>query len=226
MAELHGAGMGIGLGWLVSGVCFAMFFWSRFLGGTAGWLEVVLFVAGASCLALELLVLPGFGLFGLAGGVLVLTSLILASQTFYFLPQNEYQTWRLTKSLLMLFGSGVGVTALGALMRYYLPQSPLFNRMVLAPPTAEELAASTAEAAALAHAPTVGQRGKTVTPLVPSGKVPGKTVTPLVPSGKVRVGDRLVDVVADGGFIERGADVVVSEVMGNKIVVKLAPGSK
>jgi len=208
MAELHGAGMGIGLGWLVSGVCFTIFFWSQFLGGTAGWLEVLLFAAGACCLLLEMFVLPGFGLFGLAGGMLVLTSLVLASQTFYFLPQNDYQTWRLTKSLLMLFGTGVGVTALGALMRHYLPHSPFFNRMILAPPTAEELAAAaTSENTHYGQSPIVGQRGK--------------AVTPLVPSGKVRVGDRLLDVVADdGGFIERGAEVVVSEVMGNRVVVK------
>ena len=35
---------GIGFGGLTAVLCFAIFFWSRFLGGTAGWLEVVLFV--------------------------------------------------------------------------------------------------------------------------------------------------------------------------------------
>jgi len=50
---------GIGMGGLIAGLCFAIFFWSRFLGGTAGWLEVILFLAGVAFLAVELFVLPG-----------------------------------------------------------------------------------------------------------------------------------------------------------------------
>ena len=46
---------------IVAALCFALFFWSHFLGGTAGWLEVVLFLIGAVCLALEIFVIPGFG---------------------------------------------------------------------------------------------------------------------------------------------------------------------
>ena len=78
--ELHAPG--IGIGGFVAAVCFLLFFWSRYLGGTAGWLEVLLFVAGVCCLLLEVFVIPGFGIFGLGGGALVLASLILASQTF------------------------------------------------------------------------------------------------------------------------------------------------
>ena len=74
----------------MAAVCFLLFFWSRYLGGTAGWLEVMLFVAGASCVLLEVFVIPGFGIFGLGGGALILASLILASQTFV-VPQNDYQ---------------------------------------------------------------------------------------------------------------------------------------
>ena len=37
---------GVGIGGLTSVLCFGLFFWSRFLGGTAGWLEVTLFVLG------------------------------------------------------------------------------------------------------------------------------------------------------------------------------------
>ena len=37
---------GIGVGGFVSGVCFLLYFWSQHLNGTAGWLEVLLFIAG------------------------------------------------------------------------------------------------------------------------------------------------------------------------------------
>ena len=65
-------------------------FLDRLPGGPAGWLEVLLFLAGIVCLMLEVFVLPGVGVFGLAGGLLVIVSLVLASQTFV-LPRNAYQ---------------------------------------------------------------------------------------------------------------------------------------
>jgi membrane-bound serine protease (ClpP class) len=43
---------------------------------------VLLFAAGLAFLMLEIFVLPGFGVFGLGGGVMILASLVLASLTF------------------------------------------------------------------------------------------------------------------------------------------------
>ena len=48
----------------------------------------------------------------------------------------------------------------------------------------------------------------------------GTTITPLAPSGKARFGEQLVDVIADGEFIERGQSVVVVETRGNRVLVK------
>ena len=64
-----------------------------------------LFLAGISCLLLEVFVLPGFGIFGLGGGAMVLASLILASQTFIW-PRNEYQFDQLERSLLTIADRG------------------------------------------------------------------------------------------------------------------------
>ena len=55
---------GIGIGGFCAAVCFILFFWSRFLGGTAGALEVILFLGGICFLLVEVFVLPGFGIFG------------------------------------------------------------------------------------------------------------------------------------------------------------------
>jgi membrane-bound serine protease (ClpP class) len=41
----------------------------------------------------------------------------------------------------------------------------------------------------------------------------------LHPSGKVKVGDQLLDVVSDGGFVLQGKKVKVCQVEGGKIVV-------
>jgi membrane-bound ClpP family serine protease len=48
----------------------------------------------------------------------------------------------------------------------------------------------------------------------------GIATTQLTPSGKARFGSRLVDVIADGEVIAKGAEVVVIEVQGNRVVVR------
>src|SRR5262249_13673578 len=94
--ELHAPGTGIGA--FIAVVAFALFFWSGFLDGTSGWLEVTLFVTGLICLVTEIFILPGFIIFGLGGGALIITSIVLASQTF-LIPRNEYQLAQLQGSL-------------------------------------------------------------------------------------------------------------------------------
>lgn len=201
--ELHTPGVGVAA--FMALVCFALFFWSRFLGGTAGWLQVILFVAGLSCLALELFVLPGFGIFGLGGGAMVLASLVLASQTF-FLPRNSYQMAEFQNSLLVVASAVVGIlVTIGAINRW-LPRAPILGQMVLQPPSEEESAAIS-ESESFAH--FEGLKGAT-----------GRTTTPLLPSGKARFGGQLFDVMTDGDFVPLGAEIVVVSVRGNHIVVR------
>ena len=115
MVELQAPGSAVG--GFVAAVCFLLFFWSHYLGGTAGWLEVTLFVAGVACLLLEVFVIPGFGIFGLGGGAMVLASIILASQTSgSLIPHNDYQFEQLQSSLLTVAAVGLGVIVLAALL--------------------------------------------------------------------------------------------------------------
>jgi membrane-bound serine protease (ClpP class) len=98
---------GIGFGGFVSMVAFIVYFWSQYLNGTSGWLEVMLFLAGIVCVAAEIFVLPGFGVLGLGGGMLVIAALVLASQSFV-LPANDYQIRQMQWSLLGILGEYVG----------------------------------------------------------------------------------------------------------------------
>lgn len=201
--ELHTPGLGVAA--FVALVCFALFFWSRFLGGTAGWLQVILFVAGISCVALELFVLPGTMIFGLGGGAMVLASLVLASQTF-LLPRNAYQMAEFQNSLLVVAAALLGILATAATINRWLPSAPLFNQMVLHPPSEEE-AAAISDSESLTHfEDMVGMAGR--------------TTTPLVPSGKARFGEELYDVISDGDFVPPGAEIIVTAVQGNRIIVR------
>lgn len=202
-AELQAPG--IGLGGLIATVCFLLYFWSGFLGGTAGWLEVLLFVAGVVCLLIEIFVLPGFGVFGLGGALMVITSLVLASQTFV-IPRNEYQFEQFRNSLLILVGAGVGTAAAVMLVHRLLPRTPGVNRMVLAPPSGDELSELARRESLAVFDDLLGASGS--------------AVTPLVPSGKAKFGEQVVDVIADGDFIDRGQAVEVIQVRGNRVLVR------
>ena len=48
----------------------------------------------------------------------------------------------------------------------------------------------------------------------------GEAITDLRPSGKALIDRRRVDVVSHGEYIEKGAAVVVAEVIGNQIIVR------
>jgi hypothetical protein len=202
-AELHAPG--VGLGGFLAIVCFVLFFWAQFIGENAIWLEVLLFLAGLGCLALEIFVIPGFGIFGIGGGALVLASLVLATQTF-FLPRNEYQLQQFTVSLSVVAGAGLGVVVLAGLLNRWLPHAPGLNRLMLTPPTGEEKQFIT-QSESLAHfEELLGQEGV--------------TTTPLTPCGKARFGNRLVDVMADGEFLATGTRITIVEIHGNRVAVE------
>lgn len=202
-AELHTPGVGIP--GFIATVCLVLFFWSRFLGGTAGWLEVLLFLLGVACLMLEIFVIPGFGIFGLGGGLLILVSLVLASQTFV-LPRNEYQATEFRNSLLMVAGATIGTIVAILLINRWLPRAPIVSQMILQPPTQEEAQAISASESLAHFERLLGMHGV--------------AVTPLVPGGKARFGRTTVDVLTDGDFVPRGAEVEVVEVQGTRVLVR------
>lgn len=201
---------GVGIGGVTAGLCFALFFWSRFLGGTAGWLEVVLFASGIVFLAVELFVIPGFGITGVAGIGLMLTGIVLASQDFT-LPTTNAELARTTTAVGTTLLSSLGGAVVFALMVRHMQAIPVLNRLMLKPPSGE-----------VETPPIVDKEGKPLPPRAPIlgiGDV-GVASTMLRPGGKAQFGDSVFDVVADGVFIQPGIMVKVTEMQGTRIVVE------
>jgi membrane-bound ClpP family serine protease len=196
---------GIGIGGFIAAVAFTLYFWSNFLEGTAGALEIVLFLVGVSCLVLEVFVIPGFGIFGLGGGVMILVSLVLASQTFV-LPSTSGEVRELRDSLLVVGGAVVGLVGSAMVMRRFLPHTPLFNRLMLAPPEGEAREQIAQREALADYRDLLGQQGT--------------TTTQLTPSGKAQFGDELVDVITDGDLVPVNTQIEVVEVHGNRVIVQ------
>ncbi len=198
----------VGVFGMFSVIAFAVFFWSRWLGGTATGLEIVLFVVGLGLLGIELFLIPGFGVFGVTGILLVLGSLIMASQTFTGFDTN-YDLAQAGQTILTFGAAMICVIIASVILSYYLPKIPLLRDMVLIPPGAESLAGPRLR-------PELESR---VAALV--GEV-GKAVTVLRPSGKARIDGELLDVVSDGPYIQEGTKIEVVRVTGNRIVVREA----
>ena len=94
---------GVGLPAITSALAFLLFFWSRYLSGTADQLEILLFLVGLICLGLELFVFPGFGVFGLSGFLLIVASIVMASHTFVW-PTQEYEYRQMAGTLFQVVG--------------------------------------------------------------------------------------------------------------------------
>lgn len=192
-------------------LCFALFFWSRFLGGTAGWLEVMLFLVGLACLALEVFVLPGFGVFGVSGGLLVIISLILAGQTFW-VPVTSHDFEDLSRSMMALLSAVVVFAGVAYALGRFLPRSRLWDHMVLVPPGGRPI--RELDDPILVPSPSDPKSGKRLV------GARGEALSNLRPAGKARFGDDYLGVVSEGPFIDIGSQVEVVAVEGMRIVVR------
>jgi membrane-bound serine protease (ClpP class) len=198
---------GFGIFGILSATCFTLFFWSKFLGGTADWLEVLLFLGGIVCVGVEIFFLPGFAVFGVTGILLILAGLVMAiapTASQFTNPMDAIST-----SAATVGSSFLVFVIIGAILARFLGAIPIFSRMALAPPSVDvDHAPAPIEGTVL---PTVGPE------LV--GAI-GVTSTALRPSGKARINDMELDVVAEGSFIPAGRDVRVLLVQGIRILVR------
>lgn len=199
---------GIGAGGFLAAACFLGFFWIEGLNGNVEWLEIMLFVGGLVALAIELFVLPGFGLFGIGGLLMLLISVVLASQTF---------VWPTTSSQLSEFSQNLFWVACMALagmigllfMHKQLEKLPLLRWVTLQPEGAEDHYELNVRESMVHLEHLLDQEGL--------------TTTRLNPSGKAQFGRDVVAVVGTGQLIPEGVPVRVVEVRGNLVLVEELP---
>ena len=201
---------GVGVPGLVALICLAIFVGAPYLTGLANAWEILAIVVGVLLIALELFVIPGFGIAGISGVILVLVGLLA---TFvppegpnpgipFSIPSLPSTLNALKMAMLTMVSSLVISLAGMVLLSKYLPKMPLFRQIIPENPTPSEV---------LTDDPYRGMAriGDT-----------GIAATPLHPSGKARFGPELVDVVTQGEYLDSGAHVEVVERWGNRVVVR------
>jgi membrane-bound serine protease (ClpP class) len=200
---------GVGLPGVLAALCFVLYFWAHSqLAGQTMWLAILLFLLGLILIGVEIFVIPGFGVTGFSGILMMIVSLALV--TLEKKPETTQEWISFGGTLSTLGLSLVGAIVVAMLIARSFPSLPYANRLVLQPPTEANAALEEAGLAEVAGA------GPSPAALALLGAI-GVAVTPLRPAG---INDDFVDVVAEGSYVEPGTRVQVIEIEGNRIAVK------
>jgi membrane-bound serine protease (ClpP class) len=202
LLELKTAGWGVG--GTLGLVALGLFFWSHHLAGLAGWEGMVLVAVGIVLMALEIFVIPGFGVAGGLGIVSFLAGLYLSLVGDFSYASAEDFLGAAYKLL-----AAVAIMIVGTVMLVrYLPGSRLFEGGLV-------LSANLERESDEAEADVATQP----VPHVHPGDT-GKAMTDLRPSGTAVIKGRRWPVVTQGEYLEAGTQVSVVEAHGNRVVVQ------
>lgn len=181
--------------------------------GMATWWELVAIVLGIALLLIEAFVIPGFGIPGVLGLILLFTGLV-----FTFVPNsgavfptgNGQRDELLRGAVTMLLAFGTAGFGMYFIAKHF-GSIPILGKLVLKTSHGDE------ESPEMFSAMDDQPLGS----LVKVGEV-GIAITPLRPSGRIQVGDHVVDAAAEFGFIDSGTKVRIVSVSAMKIGVEEA----
>lgn len=188
-------------GWGVPGttglIALALFFGSSYILQLATLVEILMFIGGVILLLTEIFVIPGFGVAGISGIILIFLSIFLS-----LIGSGPFITFEsISMAIIQIAFAIIVALVLIFLLAKYLPKSSLFNRLVLSDAEkAEEGFVSVSEEQTLL--------GKS-----------GVAVTILRPVGVAEIEGKRVEVVSDGEFIQPGTEIKVIKVEGMRVLV-------
>ena len=89
---------------------FALFFWGHLLAKLAGWEDAVLLAIGIALIAVEVFVIPGFGIAGIAGTVALVAGMVMSllGRNLDYAPSGTLRTAVLTV-VIALVGAAIAV---------------------------------------------------------------------------------------------------------------------
>ena len=194
---------GVGFPIAAAGIALVLYLVPYYLNGLAANWEIAAFFIGFALIALEVFVIPGFGLAGIAGIVCTVGALIfmmLGNDNFNFdyVPVGEIST----------AATVVGIGVLGSiivlfLFGYRLTQSKIFSRVALM--TSQEK--KDGYVATIYAEDFVGRQGT--------------ANTILRPSGRIEIEGEVYDAYTRGEYVEAGERVVVISQEGSTLKVRV-----
>ncbi|WP_027470647.1 NfeD family protein [Saccharicrinis fermentans] len=200
--ELQSPGIGFPL--LASAIAAILYFAPLYIDGLAANWEIILFVIGIVLIALEIFVIPGFGIAGISGIILVFTGLTLSLVDNVVFDFSNVPTNELFMSLIIV-SAGTFLAFIVAI--------PLSQKLFTSGPLAKV-------ALLISQDMDLGYIGVDTEPKHLIGAV-GLAQTTLRPSGKVLINDETYDAVAEIGMVDKGEKIkVIRYASGQLYVVK------
>lgn len=193
---------GLGFAGLAAVIALVLYLVPYYLNGLAENWEIIAFFVGMGLIALEIFVIPGFGVAGFSGILLTIVSLIL------IMINNDAFDFEFVRMNDILMAASTAIAALlGGVVLFFvggthLPNTRFYGRVALT---------DTQQASA----------GYTVNTLpVSLAGEQGIAFTVLRPSGKVQIGGQIYDAFTRGEYIEAGQAVEVVALSGSSLQVK------
>jgi len=199
--ELQTPGLGFPIAAALIGA--VLYFAPNYLEGLAQNWEIILFIVGIILLALELFVIPGFGVAGISGLLLMISSLVLS------LLRNNYFDFSLTGTS----------EALQALITVAIPFMLVLTGLVFLgqrlfdTPALKKITLESTQQSSDGYS----VEEKTLAQYI--GKN-GFAATVLRPSGKVKINEEMFDAITEGEWINSGDGIVVKNYRGSYLIVQ------
>lgn len=189
---------GFGLPGIMGIIFLTLFFGSSIILDLASWFEVILFILGLGAILVEIFLIPGFGVAGVVGILLMIAALFLS----LFNTEGYFDASLIQMAIVQLGGALAGFFILGFLAYKFLPNTRSFKAFVLDTQSGSDKG--------FTSAPDYSElEGKT-----------GVAITVLRPAGTAVIDEKRYDVVTQGDFIDKDANIRVLKVEGMRIVVE------
>ncbi|MFG0258605.1 MAG: nodulation protein NfeD [Phycisphaerales bacterium JB043] len=180
----------------------------QFIAGAAAWWGIVAMLAGLGLIAVEIFVIPGFGLFGVGGLAALFAGLLgIVLGPTGMNPHTESDwIFAIATVLLALASTGIGMYFV---VKNHKSFPGLRNLVLTGRVDMFDSEQSTGMLAAMGEPEAKVRTGDV-----------GITITPLRPAGTAEFDGALADVVCDRGFVEQGTRVRVIESGGMRVAVE------
>ncbi|MEX2511724.1 MAG: NfeD family protein [Cyclobacteriaceae bacterium] len=193
---------GIGFPLAASVLAIVLYFIPYYLTGLASNFEIVIFVVGIILLAVEVFVIPGFGVFGILGIIGVLAGLTMGMLPNELFDFTFVSSGKLFAALLTVVLAVILATVLIFSLTPKVNQWQAFSRISLA---------------------DTQQKSEGYTSSFYGDVLMGKegiTHTRLMPSGKILIEEEIYDAYSRGEFIDKGEKVRVISTAGTSLRVR------
>ena len=194
---------GVGFPILAAIVAVILYFVPNYLNGLAQNWEIILFVVGIVLIAVEIFVIPGFGVAGVLGLIFTLGSLVLV------MLNNDFFDFSFVGGTeLVIAVAVVSLGMIGAIIVMFVGGASLVNSNAFRRIALQETQNK--------------EEGFTSTFYKEKSMVGSKAVTytRLRPSGKIEIEGVIYDAFTRGNFIEQGVEVEVISDEGTSLKVK------